>query len=159
MDRFFSCEVWTIRAARSGIHLFGLVKTWLFWQAYPYQWDRRNSVMSACGFDNYLRRQLPDRQEQQTKETRMHLLTKESLICQADESAPHLERCRTNSVHVYQKPGGQHYVSVSMNVWREKEAIIDQIQPGSMPLFGTERRDGATRKVNNLSCLFRFSFS
>ncbi len=59
--------------------------------------------MSACGFDNHLRRQLPDRQEQQTKGTRMHLLAEKSLICQADESAPHLERCCANSVHEYQK--------------------------------------------------------
>lgn len=59
--------------------------------------------MSACGFDNHLRRQLPDRQEQQTKETRMHLLAEESLICQADESAPHLERCYANSVCEYIK--------------------------------------------------------
>lgn len=55
--------------------------------------------MSACGFDNHLRRQLPDRQEQQTKETRMHLLAEKSLICQAGDSAPPLERCCANSVH------------------------------------------------------------
>lgn len=54
----------------------------------------------------------------------MHLLTKESLICQADESAPHLERCRANSTHAYKKQGGQHYVLVSMNVWREKEMCV-----------------------------------
>lgn len=62
--------------------------------------------MSACGFDNHLRRQLPDRQEQQTKETRLHLLAEKSLICQADESAPHLTRCCANSGHEYQKREG-----------------------------------------------------
>lgn len=77
--------------------------------------------MSACGFDNHLRRQLPDRQEQQTKETRMHLLAEESLICQAGESAPHVERCGANSVHEYQKQ--KHYVSVFMSVWREKKCV------------------------------------
>lgn len=76
--------------------------------------------MSACGFDNHLRRQLPDRQEQQTKKTRMHLLAEKSLICQADESAPHLGRCYANSVHDYQKKKkGQSYVSV--NAWREEK--------------------------------------
>lgn len=80
--------------------------------------------MSACGFDNHLRRQLPDRQEQQTKETRMHLLAEKSLICQADESAPRIERCCANSAREYQKNGGRRYVSVSMNVWREACAYV-----------------------------------
>lgn len=72
----------------------------------PYQWDRQDCVMSACGFDNHLRRQLPDRQEQQTKETRMHLLAEKSLICQADESGSHIKRCCANCVHECQKEGG-----------------------------------------------------
>lgn len=59
--------------------------------------------MSACGFDNHLRRQLRDRQEQQTKRTRRHLLAGKALICQADESAPHTERCCANLVHEYKK--------------------------------------------------------
>lgn len=54
-------------------------------------------MRSACGFDNHLRRQLPDRQEQQTEETRMNFLAEGSLICQPDESAPHQVRCCANT--------------------------------------------------------------
>lgn len=54
-------------------------------------------MKSACGFDNHLRRQLPDRQEQQTEETRMNFLAEGSLICQLDESAPHQVRCCANT--------------------------------------------------------------
>lgn len=61
--------------------------------------------MSACGFDNHLRRQLADRQEQQTKEMQTHPLAEESLICHADESAPHLDGCCASSVYEYQKKG------------------------------------------------------
>lgn len=54
-------------------------------------------MRSGCGFDNHLRRQLPDRQEQQTEETRMNFLAEGSLICQPDESAPHQVRCCANT--------------------------------------------------------------